>query len=98
MSVQREAPRGRRARDDKFDLEEQEVDVRTYWNRIVRYWWLPVAGLFIGLLLGLLLAAGGKQVYKAEATIYLGQPYTPNGTAPVQGVALNPAIVNSTIH
>ena len=98
MSVQREAPRGRRARDEEFDLEEQEVDVRTYWNRIVRYWWLPAAGLIIGLLLGLLLAAGGKKVYKAEATLYLGQAFTPNGTAQVTSLGTNPATVNQTVH
>jgi hypothetical protein len=98
MSVQREAPRGRRVRDEEFDLEEQEVDVRTYWNRIVRYWWLPVAGLLIGLLLGLLLAAGGKQVYKAETTLYLGQAFNPSGTAPVTGLGTNPSIISDNVH
>jgi hypothetical protein len=99
MSLQREAPRGRRLRDDDLDLDaEQEVDVRRYWNRIVTHWWLPLAGLAIGLVAGLLLAAGGKQVYKAEATLYLGQPFNGPGTAPVSGVGTNPTIVNNTIH
>src|SRR3954454_18839897 len=98
MSVQREAPRGRRAREEEFDLEEQEADVRTYWNRILRYWWLPVAGLILGLLLGLLLASGGKQVYKAEATLSLGQAFTPSGTAPVTGLGTNPSIISENVH
>jgi uncharacterized protein involved in exopolysaccharide biosynthesis len=99
MSLQREAPRGRRLRDDDLDLDaEQEVDVRRYWDRIVAHWWLALAGLGIGLVVGLLLAAGGKQVYKAEATLYLGQPFNPPGTAPVSGVGTNPTVVSETIH
>jgi uncharacterized protein involved in exopolysaccharide biosynthesis len=99
MSLQREAPRGRRLRDDDLDLDaEQEVDVRRYWERISVHWWLPLAGLAIGLVAGLLLATGGKQVYKAEATLYLGQPFNPPGTASVPTVGTNPTIVNQTIH
>ena len=99
MSLQREAPRGRRLRDDDLDLDaEQEVDVGRYWSRIVAHWWLPLAGLALGLAVGLLLAAGGKQVYKAEATLYLGQPMNPPGTATVPGLGTNPTIVNETIH
>jgi hypothetical protein len=96
MTVERDRPRGRRVPVD--ELEEQDVDVGRYWNRITKRWWLPAGGLFIGLLLGLLLAAGGHKVYSAEATIYLGSPFTPNGTAPVQALAAQPSIVNSTIH
>jgi uncharacterized protein involved in exopolysaccharide biosynthesis len=96
MTVERDLPRGRRVPVD--ELEEQDVDVRGYWDRISGRWWLPVGGLLIGLLLGLLLAAGGGKVYRAEATIYLGNPFTPNGTAPVQALAAQPSIVNNTIH
>jgi uncharacterized protein involved in exopolysaccharide biosynthesis len=99
MSLQREAPRGRRLRGDDLDLDaEQEVDVRRYWERISAHWWLPLAGLAVGLAVGLLLAAGGKQVYKAEATLYLGQPFNPSGTAIVPTLGTNPTIVNRTIH
>ncbi len=98
MSV-RNDPRGRRSPvDEEFELEEQEVDVRKYWGRIVRFWWLPVAGLLIGALLGLLLASGGKQVYKAEATMSLGTPFTPGGTAQVPGLATTPAFVTKNVH
>jgi uncharacterized protein involved in exopolysaccharide biosynthesis len=99
MSLQREAPRGRRLRDDDLDLDaEQEVDVRRYWERISAHWWLPLAGLALGLVAGLLLAAGGKQVYKAEATLYLGTPMNTNGTAVVPTLGTNPTIVNRTVH
>jgi uncharacterized protein involved in exopolysaccharide biosynthesis len=96
MTVERDLPRGRRVPVD--ELEEQDVDVGRYWTRISRRWWLPVGGLVIGLLIGLLLAAGGGKVYVAKATIYLGNPFTPNGTATVPALALQPPIVNNTIH
>jgi uncharacterized protein involved in exopolysaccharide biosynthesis len=63
-----------RARED-LDLEaEQEVDFRRYWNAVLERWWLPVLGLALGLLAGYALALGGGDVYRAEATLYLGQP------------------------
>lgn len=96
MTQQRDLPRGRRVPVD--ELEEQDVDVGRYWNRITKRWWLPAGGLLVGLLLGLLLAAGGHKVYKAEATIYLGNPFNPSGTTPVLALAAQPSIVNSTIH
>lgn len=36
---------------------------------------------------------GGGDVYKAETTLYLGQPFSPTGNAPVQGLGTNPTIV-----
>jgi hypothetical protein len=37
-------------------------------------------------------------VYKATATLYLGQPYTASGNAPALGVQTNPAAVSQIIH
>jgi hypothetical protein len=99
MSLQREAPRGRRLRDDDLDLDaEQEVDVRRYWGQITAHWWLPAAGLALGLIAGLFLAVGGKQLYKAEATISLGQPFSPTGQIPVPTLGTTPTNVNQIIH
>jgi hypothetical protein len=96
MTVERDLPRGRRVPVD--ELEEQDVDVGRYWNRISKRWWLPAGGLLIGLLIGLLLAAGGHKVYKAEAVVFLGNPFTPNGTTLVPALQLQPNVVNTTIH
>src|SRR5262249_37828977 len=41
---------------------------------------------------------GGTQVYKASATLYLGQPYTASGNAPVQNTQTNPSSVGQIIH
>jgi hypothetical protein len=89
----------RRMPPDELDLEaEREVDVRGWWEAVKRRWWLPVLGLGLGLAVGYALALGGGDVYRAEATLYLGQPFSPNGGAPVPGLATNPSTVNEIVH
>jgi uncharacterized protein involved in exopolysaccharide biosynthesis len=90
MTTQLERPR--------LDLdEEREVDLRSAWQRIVARWWLPVGGLVLGLLAGVLLAVGGGQVWRAETLLALGQPFSPNGGAPVQAFLTNPRAVSEII-
>jgi uncharacterized protein involved in exopolysaccharide biosynthesis len=87
-----------REQPDFAELDaEREVDLKRYWNRLVRYWWLPLAGLIAGLVIGYLLSVGGNQVYKATTLIYLGQPISPNGT-PIQSIGTNPNTVEQIIH
>jgi hypothetical protein len=95
MSVHTE----RRPPADELDLDaEREVDVRGWWEAVKARWWLPVLGLLLGLAAGYALALGGGDVYRAEATLYLGQPFSPNGGAPVPGLATNPSTVNEIVH
>src|SRR5918999_6052726 len=95
MSVQTE----RRRPPGELDLDaEREVDVRGWWEAVKARWWLPVLGLVLGLAGGYALALGGGDVYRAEATLYLGQPFSPNGGAPVPGLATNPSTVNEIVH
>jgi capsular polysaccharide biosynthesis protein len=76
------------------DLDaEQEVDLRRWRQALVDRWWLPVVGLALGALVGLLLSVGGSQVYQAEALISLGQPFSPSGSAPVNSFATNPRAI-----
>src|SRR5512133_2245109 len=76
---------------------EREVDLRGYWDALSSRWWLPLVGLVGGLIVGYLLTLGGNQVYKATATLYLGQPYS--GNSPIPGsLNQNPAYVNQKIH
>jgi gas vesicle protein len=89
--------RPRRTRDLDLDAE-QEVEFRRYWSAVAARWWLPVLGLFAGILGGYALALGSGDVFRAEATLYLGQPFTPNGGAPVPGLATNPSTVNEIVH
>lgn len=79
--------------DDLPDLDaEREVDLRSYWDRIAAHWWLLLVGLAAGLVIGYLISLGGSQVYKAKATVYLGQPLSGSGIQ-VQSQATNPSTV-----
>jgi hypothetical protein len=85
------------AERDLPDLDaEREVDLRRHWNALLLRWWLPVAGLVGGIVVGLLISIGGSQVYTAKATIYVGQPLTSGGTQ-VQSQATNPSYVHSVV-
>jgi hypothetical protein len=70
-----------------------EVDFGRYWAALVARWWLLLAGLLIGALVGYLTASGAKQVNRATITIYLGQPN--NG---IQTLQTNPSVVRQVIH
>jgi uncharacterized protein involved in exopolysaccharide biosynthesis len=83
--------------DDLQDLDaEREVDLRRYWNTIATYWWLPLAGLAAGIVIGYLISLGGTQVYRARAVIYLGQPLSGSGVQ-VQSQATNPSTVRQIV-
>ena len=88
-----------RVSEGRFDPEaEQEVDFGRYWRLIGNRWWVPVAGLVIGAVVGYLIALGGTQVFKATATIYLGQPYTASGNVQLQSAQTNPSTVKVIAH
>jgi capsular polysaccharide biosynthesis protein len=79
------------------DLEaEREVDLRKHWNAILVHWWLPLAGLAIGIVIGYLISLGGSQVYRARAVVYLGQPLSQSGVQ-VQSQATNPSTVRQIV-
>src|ERR1700750_2097046 len=82
-----------------FDPEaEQEVDFGRYWRLLAARWWVPAAGLVVGAVVGYLIALGGNQVYKATATLYLGQPYTASGNVQLQAAQTNPSSVRVVAH
>lgn len=82
-----------------FDPEaEQDVDFGRYWRLLAARWWLPAAGLVVGAVVGYLIALGGSQVYKATATLYLGQPYTASGNVQLQAAQTNPSTVRQVAH
>ena len=73
---------------------EQEVDLGRYWSAIVARWWLLLVGLLVGALIGYLVSLGGKQVWDASATVYLGASYSVAGTL-LQGPQANPSTVGT---
>jgi uncharacterized protein involved in exopolysaccharide biosynthesis len=76
---------------------EREVDLGRWRAAVATRWWLLVVGLVIGAVLGLFASVGGQQVYRAQALISLGQPFSPTGSAPVNSFATNPRAVSEIV-
>jgi len=76
---------------------EQEVDFGRYGRTIARRWWLVALAVAAGVLVGWAVSLGGGAVYRATATVYLGQPLSPSGNAQIQSVATNPTTVNQIV-
>jgi transposase-like protein len=75
---------------------ERDVDLRRHWEAVTTNWWLPLAGLAAGIVIGYLISLGGAQVYRAKATVYLGQPLSQGGVQ-VQSQATNPSTVRQIV-
>lgn len=76
---------------------EQEVDLGRYGSALAARWWLPLAGLILGAVLGYLLSVGGKQTYSAQAVLYPGTPYSPSGGNQIQSPQTNPASIRAIV-
>jgi tetratricopeptide (TPR) repeat protein len=94
--TQLRTPRERERPLPEIDAEE-ELDLGRYWRALATRWWLPVAGLVAGIVIGYLLSLGGSQIYQAKSTVYLGQPLSPNGTSQVQSLSTNPSTVRQIV-
>jgi uncharacterized protein involved in exopolysaccharide biosynthesis len=85
--------------DEQREIEfEQEVDFGRYLRKLARGWWLLFAGLAIGAVIGVALTLGGSKLYKAKATIYLGQPLAVSSSAQIQSLSTNPSTVSTLAH
>lgn len=83
--------------DLDFDAE-QEVDLGRVAGTLAARWWLPLLGLVVGAILGYLASLGGNQVYKAQTTLYLGQPYSVSGNVQLQSAQTNPSTVRQIVN
>jgi capsular polysaccharide biosynthesis protein len=80
------------------DLEsEREVDLAHYGWAILSRWWLVLAAIAVGGVIGWLVAVGGGDVYQARATVYPGQPLTPTSGAQIQSIQTNPSTINQIV-
>src|SRR6266850_6126068 len=85
--------------EHSFDPEaEQEVDFGRYVRLVAARWWLVVAGLILGAVVGYAVSLGGSQRWQATATLYLGQPYSASGNVQLQAAQTNPSTVRAIIH
>jgi capsular polysaccharide biosynthesis protein len=78
------------------DLDEREVDLARWRRAVTALWWIPVAGLVLGAIVGVLFSFRGGTNYKATAQISLGQPTSPGG-ALVNGFGTNPRAVSEIV-
>jgi hypothetical protein len=76
---------------------EQEVDLRTLGSRLAARWWMPVVGLVVGAIVGVLVSVGGGQTWKAKTLLYLGQPFTVQGGGQIASLATNPRTVSEIV-
>ena len=76
---------------------EQEVDFARYWRAMLVRWWLPLAGVAAGLVIGYLASFGGHKTYEARAIVYLGEPLAPGGGGQLTGVSTNLALADQIV-
>jgi uncharacterized protein involved in exopolysaccharide biosynthesis len=74
-------------------LAEREIDLARWRRALTALWWLPVAGLVLGAIGGILFSTGGTSRYKATALISLGQPVSPGGVV-IASYATNPRAIS----
>jgi uncharacterized protein involved in exopolysaccharide biosynthesis len=74
-------------------LAEREIDLARWRRALTALWWLPVAGLVLGAIGGILFSTGGTSSYKAAALISLGQPVSPGGVV-IASYATNPRAIS----
>jgi uncharacterized protein involved in exopolysaccharide biosynthesis len=96
MRTEHEPPRT--VADPLPDLEaEREIDFGRLGRRIAARWWLVAAAVALGGIIGYLTSLGGGDTYVARTTIYLGQPLSPTGSAPIQSLGTNPSTVTQIV-
>lgn len=78
------------------ELAEREVDLARWRRALVALWWIPVGGLVLGAIVGVLYSFRGGATYKASSLISLGQPTSPGGVL-VNGFGTNPRAVSEIV-
>jgi uncharacterized protein involved in exopolysaccharide biosynthesis len=72
---------------------ERDIDLRRWWRALLSRWWIIVAGLIIGAILGGIYSLSGGSSYTATALIARGQAYNPAGSAPVLSYLSSPTAI-----
>jgi capsular polysaccharide biosynthesis protein len=89
-------PRVGRAPAPDLD-EEREIDFGRLGRTVAKRWWLVLAAVAVGAVIGYLGSLGGGDAYVARTTVYLGQPLSPTGNAQIQSLATNPSTVSEIV-
>ena len=84
-------------RDPPPRLEgEADVDLGRHLSAVATRWWLLVVGFVAGVVIALLFSVGGKDVYRAAALVYPGQPLSPS-SAQIQSISTNPSTIGQIV-
>jgi uncharacterized protein involved in exopolysaccharide biosynthesis len=75
---------------------EADVDLGRHVAAVASRWWLLLVGFIVGVLIALLFSVGGKDVYRAAALVYPGQPLSPS-SAQIQSIATNPSTIGQIV-
>src|SRR6516165_5224046 len=79
------------------DLEaEREIDLRSWLDALRSRWWIAVAGLVIGAVIGGVYSLSGGSTYVATAFIAPGQAFNPSGNSPVLTYLTSQAAIKSS--
>src|SRR5215470_338524 len=76
---------------------EAEVDLGHYARLLLTRWWLLLAGVVVGAIIGYLTTVTGAQFYRAQALVYMGQPLGAISSNPIQALNTNQAAAHAII-
>lgn len=79
------------------DDAEQEINLGQYARAVLDRWWLLLVGLIAGVLVGLLISLGQGRALRAQAIVYLGQPFAPDAITPIVTVATSFKLVGQLV-
>lgn len=78
-------------------LDEPDLDLHKYRERLAARWWLVPLCVVAGAIAGYAIALESHQLYVAQTSIYLGQPYSPSGNIQLEAAQTNPATVAAIV-
>lgn len=74
---------------------EREIDLRSWLEALRNRWWIALAGLIVGALIGGVYSLSGGSTYNAVAYIAPGQAFNPSGSSPVLTYLTNQTAINT---
>ena len=74
---------------------EREIDLRKWRDALLSRWWLALAGLVAGVIVGALYGLSGGSSYQAIALIAPGQAFNPTGSSAVQTYLTSQTAINT---
>src|SRR5258707_1263303 len=77
--------------------DEADVDFGRFGRAFAQRWWLLIAGLVAGAVIGYLSSLGGTRVYRSDSVVYLGQPLGILGGNQVQSLNTNPSSARAIV-